>query len=152
MTARKSPIRRTTTSPEDAALAKEFLKGFDPKDFWDNAPDWAYRIWGTQWWSAQRAFWRSIHDNQLTSMKTCNDIGKTTCAPQIAILYSLAHYPSTVVMLSATWDMAKDTLWVRTRNYISTLREMFPSLAEENGESWQPYGPKVDHSIRILSP
>ena len=138
-------------SADPAAWVPE-IDTINPREFWDNGELWAKRFWNADWWHMQRWIAWSCRNNQNTAVATGNGLGKTEIISQLAILYSLAFYPSWVLIVSASWKLLDETIWPRVRHNISVLRQYMPDLAEENSEAWMPFGPRSEHGILCLSP
>jgi len=117
--------------------------------WWKNAPAFAERLWDWKTlpdgrindapfrpWSKQIEVMRSVRDNHLTCVRSGNGIGKTKVVAAIAIMFLMAHSPSTVFTTSAGWRELEQVLWPEIRHLFYT--SAMPLGAEPLTMEWTP--------------
>lgn len=103
-------------------------------------------------WAKQREIADAIVQNKYVAVATCHACGKTDLVAELAVQFSLAHYPSFVTILSSSWETTKDTVFARIRHKIGLLRQKFPTLEEPSVTEWWPLGKSKQHAIICRSP
>lgn len=68
-------------------------------------------VLGCNTWYMQDEITKSVFENKITAVKTCNAIGKSYIAARIAITYLFLYPGSIVVTTAPTWRQVTDVLW-----------------------------------------
>jgi hypothetical protein len=68
-------------------------------------------ILGAKPWEKQVEIIQSVFNYRLTSVKTCNAIGKSYIAARIVLTYLMLYKDSIVVTTAPTWRQVTDILW-----------------------------------------
>lgn len=75
-------------------------------------PGWfASNVLGVHWWSKQIEIAESVRDNERTTVKAANGVGKTFNAAGIALWFLLSFPRSRVVTTATTWPQVEKLLW-----------------------------------------
>lgn len=68
-------------------------------------------ILGAHTWALQDEITKSVFENKLTAVKTCNSVGKSFIAARIALTWLSLYEGSIVITTAPTWRQVKDVLW-----------------------------------------
>lgn len=81
-------------------------------------------ILGAHTWTLQDEITKSVFENKLTAVKTCNAVGKSFIAARIALTWLSLYEGSIVITTAPTWRQVKDVLWreVAVANKLSKVK------------------------------
>jgi len=126
-----------TIAPEDFDFLHDlYLK--KPEDF-------VTEVLGAKCWQMQTDIVRSVFKNKITSVKTCNSVGKSFIAARIVVTWLMLYEDSVVVTTAPTWAQVTDVLW---REIASTVKLSRYKLTDNEvlqagltlGEKWYAVG------------
>ena len=128
----------TVLTPEDVDfLRAEYLK--KPEDFV------VTEVLGAEPWEMQVRTIKSVFENKITAVKTCNAVGKSFIAARIALTYLMLYEDSIVITTAPTWSQVTDVLWreiataVKMSRYQLTDEEVLQA-GLNLGEKWYAVG------------
>lgn len=99
-------MHKTLTADERIAAALEIRDTYRP------IPHYFVKdILGATTWSMQDKITKSVFENKLTAVKTCNAVGKSYIAARIALTFLSLYEGSIVVTTAPTYRQVKDVLW-----------------------------------------
>lgn len=126
------------------------------KDWWEHPEIVMKGAFGEDLWDKQIELLHAIRDHKYVCCRSANSMGKTHGMGVAAFLYSIAHYPSYVVLTSASHENLRKTLLPQVRYRIVQARQkmgMEKIWAAPDVTEWWPYGKKGKaHAIVSDSP
>jgi len=109
-TATQAEIQATTDAYEEL-----YATGEDKTFTGDDAVRWGKDTLKSTYWSMQEEIMRSVFDNRLTAVRSCNSVGKTFIASDIALTFLLNMTPSIVATTAPRFQQVRDVLWQEIR-------------------------------------
>jgi phage terminase large subunit len=114
-----------TTANKSSFDLEEFLGAYRPQPH-----RFVRDVIGANTWWMQDEIVQSVFRNKITTVKTCNAVGKSFIAARVVVAY-LTLFPGSVVVTTApTWRQVTDILWreiataVKTSKYKLTNKEV----------------------------
>ena len=110
-----------------------------------NPEDFVTEVLGAKPWDIQVEIIRSVFENKITAVKTCNAIGKSFIAARIVVTYLMLYPNSVIVTTAPTWKQVTDVLWreiasaVKLSKYKLTDKEVLQA-GLNLGETWYAVG------------
>jgi phage terminase large subunit len=107
--------------------------------------DFVIEVLGAEPWQMQIDIIRSVFENKITAVKTCNAVGKSFIAARIVVTYLMLYPDSVVVTTAPTWNQVVDVLWreiasaVKLSKYKLTDKEVLQA-GLNLGETWYAVG------------
>ena len=106
-------------------------------------------------WEKQKEIIDSVRDNERTTVRSGNSLGKSFTAAGVALWFLLTHYPSTVITTAPTDRQVRDIIWREMARMCSSSRlpiggEMLqPSKRLDLEDNWYAVGFSSDESSRF---
>ncbi len=120
-TATQTELQQTTDAYEEL-----YATGEGKTFTGDDAVRWGRDTLKSVYWSKQEEIMRSVFDNRLTIVSSCNAVGKTFIASDIALAFSLNMTPSIVPTTAPRFQQVRDVLWqeIRTKYELHLADDM----------------------------
>lgn len=83
---------------------------------------WCDKLFGRKVWSGQQEVVEAPFRHQFSLYHTGHGVGKTEAASMIPVLWMLSHYPTYVLILSASWPNITGKLFPSMKNKIRSIK------------------------------
>ena len=141
--AKKEEWEQPSTTGEMIGSIASRLRFRIDRERYEEHPDQYLELFGHVPWSKQKDIIKSVRDNKITLVRSCNDVGKTHVVGQIFWWWMDIYRPQgtetkTKVITSAkSFDSLKFMLWTRIREMYKHVAPRF-SHAQINLTDYQP--------------
>lgn len=108
-------------------------------------------------WGKQKEIIRSVRDNSITLVRSCNDVGKTWTAAAIVLWFLDVYRPNaTVITTAKSYDSVRFMLWAAIRQAYKAVKPRFNNMPmnltdftpDKDQSKWFAvgYNPKIEGS------